>query len=101
MMNADNVKFPKAVKNMRYRFSGAGQLSSANLQWYVARHGEIFGPSTRVIAIKSTLKDGQSKPYCLVDSNPKGSTDTRSLVTQPCPEALDFNDGREIWVSNM
>jgi len=34
MVNPFNTKFPKPVKNLRFRFMGAGQMTEgSNLQW--------------------------------------------------------------------
>lgn len=53
MADPYNLKFPKSVKSMRFRFAGAGQISQAKLMWYTARYGEMFGIKNRTIVLKS------------------------------------------------
>jgi hypothetical protein len=38
-------------------------------------------------------------PYCLVDSSPYGADSTRNVMALPCNEAMEFGDGREIWLT--
>lgn len=62
MADPVNLKFPKSVQHMRFRFSGAGQISQANLMWYTARYGEMFGVKDRTIVLKSKFTTPQNLP---------------------------------------
>lgn len=95
MANPFNLKFPKAVQHMRFRFSGNGQISQAKLMWYTARYGEMFGVKNRTIVLKSKFTTPQNLPYCIVDSRPNDSSNDRNALVQVCTDAVLFDDARE------
>lgn len=40
---------------MRFRFQGKGQVAGGNLEWYIAKGGELFGSKHRIVVLKSRM----------------------------------------------
>lgn len=53
----------------------------------------------RVVALKSMLTTKDKVPFCLVDSSPSAQDSVRNVIAMPCNDALEFGDGREIWLT--
>lgn len=47
--------------------------------------------------MRSAVVNG-GKPWCLVDHSPRWAGSPRNVLAQPCLDAVEAFDGREVWL---